>query len=990
MRIVIDMQGAQSTGSRGRGIGRYTMAIVKAIVQNRGEHEIILALNSQFPEAIESIRKSFKNLLPQENIRVWYSPVQVNHMNRENDWQRTAAELIREAFLANLKPDIVLISSLFEGLVDDAVTSIGKFSSNSLVAVILYDLIPFIHRKHYLENPVVERWYENKLEHLKRAELLLAISESSRQEALVYLNFPEEKTVNISTAADDHFKPQSFTEREVNTLLQSYGLVRPYIMYTGGIDHRKNIEGLIKAYSKLDQSLRMDHQLAVVCSITPTDRERLNNLAKESGLLPNEVIFTGFVPEEDLVALYNLSKAFVFPSWHEGFGLPALEAMSCGKAVIASNISSLPEVVGREDALFNPYDIQEIVKKLTHILTDNSYRHELEKHGLIQANKFSWDKSAKTAIAALEALFKEKNRQPIKAIQSSRPKLAYISPLPPERSGISDYSKELLPELSRYYDIDVIVSQDEVCNHWITQNCPIRSVEWFREHSEKYERVLYHFGNSAFHQHMFKLLEEIPGVVVLHDFYLSGVISYMDALGFTPDGFVKELYYSHGYQAVQNYYSASDRSEAIWKYPCNLKVLQNAQGIIVHSDNSRRLAKHWYGVNVANDWTVIPHLRVPASTIDRSAARRSLGIGEDDFVVCSFGLLGRTKLNHRLLETWLKSSLAKDKKCVLVFAGENDRGEYGLALQNTIRSSGMGERIRITGWLDTDTFRQYLAAADVGVQLRTLSRGETSGTVLDCMNYGLPTIVNSNGSMADLPSEGIWKLPDEFSNNELQEALETLWRDKLLREKLGKEAQKIILSKHAPHTCAKKYHEAIERIYRESVNGLQELIYKIAHLESTPDDSAKLQYLSTCIAQSLPPKVTPRQLLVDISDVVQCDVKPETHEIVLSVLRVWLSQPPNGWRIEPVYVTQGSCYRYARSFTTDLLGCPNEILIDEPVEYYPGDVFIGLDIQQQVISARNEFCQEMRRFGVSVYYVGFDLLTKDLPKKIIRNKVEGS
>lgn len=153
MRIVIDMQGAQSSGSRQRGIGRYTLSITQAIVRNRGKHEVVLALNNLFPDTIEPIRASFDGLLPQENIRVWGAPNPMHSLSNENTWRRRTAELVREAFLASLKPDIVLISSLFEGLVDDAVTSIGLLSRTVPTAVILYDLIPLIQRKPYLGKP---------------------------------------------------------------------------------------------------------------------------------------------------------------------------------------------------------------------------------------------------------------------------------------------------------------------------------------------------------------------------------------------------------------------------------------------------------------------------------------------------------------------------------------------------------------------------------------------------------------------------------------------------------------------------------------------------------------------------------------------------------------------------------------------------------------------------------------------------------------------
>jgi hypothetical protein len=107
--------------------------------------------------------------------------------------------------------------------------------------------------------------------------------------------------------------------------------------------------------------------------------------------------------------------------------------------------------------------------------------------------------------------------------------MAYVSPLPPEASGIADYSAELLPALSKYYDIDVIVSQDAIADEWIQENCGVRSVAWFRQNHQDYARVVYHFGNSPFHQHMFDLLSQIPGVVVLHDFFLGDIQFYRES-----------------------------------------------------------------------------------------------------------------------------------------------------------------------------------------------------------------------------------------------------------------------------------------------------------------------------------------------------------------------------------------------------------------------------------------------------------------------------
>jgi glycosyltransferase involved in cell wall biosynthesis len=959
------------------------MSLAQAIVRNKGEHEVFLALNGLFPDSIEPIRAAFQGLLSQANIRVWQVPGPVGHMDTNNDWRRRSAELVREAFLASLKPDVILISSLIEGLGDDIVTSVGLLSNNVPTAVILYDLIPLINPHLYFQNPVVEKWFEYKYGNIRRAGLLLAISESSRQEAIDHLGFPGELAVNVSTAAEPQFRPIAISAEKEHDVRQRHNLHRQFVMYTGGIDFRKNIDGLIRAYAMLPKRIRAKTQLAIVCSIQQHNKDELLSLAKKHGLATDELILTGFVSEDDLLSLYNLCQVFVFPSWHEGFGLPALEAMSCGRAVIGANTSSLPEVIGRDDALFDPRSDESIANKLEQILTDGEFRRQLEIHGLKQSKRFSWDASGKAAIAAFCSW--KKNEAASRALDTSpnrRPKLAYFSPLPPERSGISDYSAELLPELARHYDIDVIVAQKTISDPWVCANCAQRSIEWFKAHSNRYDRVLYHFGNSHFHEHMLDLLENYPGVVVLHDFFLSGMMQCMDVHGIRPSALVKELNHAHGYTSVQRRFQITDIEEAVlWKYPCNLSVLQSALSVIVHSNHSKQLAKKWYGEEAGNDWSVLPLLRTQPKDIGRKEARRALNLDPNDFVICSFGILSPTKLNHRLLKAWLSSALSKDYRCVLVFVGQNHGGDYGVQLLDVIADSGVQKNIRITGWTDATEFRQYLAAADVGVQLRTLSRGETSASVLDCMNWGMPTIVNANGSMVDFPDEAVWKLPDEFEDEQLVEALETLWKDASLRKRLGESASHIVRTYHAPRTCADQYAEVIERTYREAASGVGALARALGTLEPAPNDAGSWMDLATGVERSIIPKIGPCQLLVDVSGLIEEGDSNETQDVARSLLRELLVNPPHGYRVEPVYATPDQEYRYARRFALRFLDCPDSVLADDLIEFRAGDQFLGLAVQHQIVLTHDAFYQTMRNSGVQVNFVVYDMLPVLQPQR---------
>jgi glycosyltransferase involved in cell wall biosynthesis len=985
MRIVIDMQGAQ-TESRFRGIGRYTLSFAQAIARNRGEHEVILAVSGLFPETIEPIRAAFYGLLPQENIRVWYATGPVLEKDLANTCRREVAELIREAFLASLKPDVIHISSLLEGYVDDAVTSIGRFDFDTPVSVTLYDLIPLLNPNHYLKPcPTYEQYYLRKIDQLKKAAIYLAISESSRQEALELLHIKEKQVLNTSTGLDGNFQCLQIEEAVASQLRHKFGLSRPFILYTGGGDERKNLSRLIKAFADLPAHLRQGHQLLLAGKIYQYEIDHLLLEAQSAGLKSDELCFTGYVTDEELVQLYNLCELFVFPSWHEGFGLPALEAMACGAPVIGSNISSLPEVIGLNEALFDPLNVEDISTKMAQVLEDDIFRSQLRKHGLQRVKLFSWDETAKRAIAAWVSLLKSKPQpEPVHLPVRGKPRLAFVSPMPPERTGIADYSAELLPALAEYYDIEVVVAQDRVDDQWTINNAKVRDVAWLQTHAKEIDRVLYHVGNSPFHYHMLTLLQEIPGTVVLHDFYLSGLMSWLEIHAGADHVWTELLYQAHGYGAVKERYHR-DVEETELNYPVNLKVLQYAQGMIVHSKHSRQLARQWYGNGLADEWEVIPLLRLPPVESTKAHARRALGIKPEDFVICSFGFLGATKLNHCLLNAWLRSNLASDKSCRLIFVGEHHGGEYGKTLLEKIHTSGKGDRIQITGFATPEQYRNYLFAADMAVQLRTNSRGETSAAVLDCMNHALPLIINANGSMADLDSEAVWMLPDKFEEGAVIEALETLRSDKVRRQTLGERAREIIINHHSPALCAQRYTEAIERFHQRAATATPSLIRAIAAQKNFKPNDIECQQLAKAISVTLPLVRPAKCLLLDISTTSRTDLKTGIERVARAILLALLKLPSKDYSVEPVYLSNDGgewSYRYARGYTLELLDCPAGILIDDIVEPECGDVLLGLDISgDMLIQAEHEgLFANYRNRGVKVYFTVFDLLPIQMPE----------
>lgn len=402
MRILIDMQGAQ-TESRFRGIGRYSTSLAQAMARNAGDHEVWVAVNGTLGEGIVELRHAFDGLVPEQRIQVFEGMRRVGWPDPANAWRRGVAERARESFIAGLQPDVVHVSSLFEGSQDAAVTSIGRLGQGPLTAVTLYDLIPLLNSEVYLSSDWTRNWYMDKVDSLRRADLMLSISEHARREALEALQLDPGRVVNMSSAISPHFKPRHVGDSERDLLESRFGIIAPFVMYSGAMEPRKNADRLLQAFAALDRPLRESTQLLIAGKVAPHDMARFNALASQLGI-QEQLAFTGYVTDDELILLYSACSAYVFPSLHEGFGLPALEAMACGAPTIGSSTTSVPEVIGRDDALFDPMDVAAMAASIGRVLTDTAFSVSLREHALRQAARFSWDATAQRAIAAFERL----------------------------------------------------------------------------------------------------------------------------------------------------------------------------------------------------------------------------------------------------------------------------------------------------------------------------------------------------------------------------------------------------------------------------------------------------------------------------------------------------------------------------------------------------------------------------------------------------------
>jgi glycosyltransferase involved in cell wall biosynthesis len=974
MRLVLDLQGAQSA-SRFRGIGRYSLAFAQSLAREARQHEVWLALNGQIPDSIEPLREAFADLVPREHVRVFEFPMPVAELDTANGWRMQTGEFLREKFLADLCPDVVHLSTLFEGFHNEAIASVGRLDNTVPTAVTLYDLIPLLNSERYLPDPLIRRFYFRRLQSLKRADLLLAISESSRQEAIGTLQISPERITTITPGLSESFLGNGVSDVIRPERLAHHGLRRPFVMYTGGDDSRKNLESLIAAFALLPKDVRAAHQLALVCHFSEGFCNRLTAVAKEHRLNADEMVCTGYVPDEDLRLLYSTCSVFVFPSFHEGFGLPVLEAMACGAPVIGSNRTSIPEIITRDDALFDPYEPRDIARRIAAVLLRQELRQSLKTWGAERAKAFTWEASARKAMQAFEEL--HANRKKVRSIATpvaqGRPPLAFVAPLPPARTGIAGYCAKLVPNLAQYYEITCIIDQPEVMDPWITAEFPIRDLQWFEAHAGRFERILYQFGNSSLHQHMFALLERHPGIVVLHDFYLGDLLNWMTTCKDMPGCYTKALYDSHGFSALEKNRSAGCEATTT-AYPCNAAVLRDSVGVIVHSEYAIQLARKWYGDQVTVLMRRIPFFPFPPQSTDRLAARTRLGLPENAFVVSSFGLLTPAKLNQRLLDAWLASSLSLDEASFLVFVGENQSGDYAKKFLEKIAGNNAASRIRITGYLEEPDYRDYLAATDLAVQLRTRSRGETSAALFDCLSRNVPLVVNAHGSAAELPDDVVMKLDDDFADAALSAALTRMRTETELRQNFAQRGALYLNEQHHPERVAELYHDTIEELYHTtSVAREQRLLGAIARTSTPalPSDSDLVAVAKVIVANR--PRIGLRQMLVDVSELAQSDARSGIQRVTRAILKALISDPPPGYRIEPVRAV-GDGYVYARRFACQSLHLPHDGLSDDPVGTSPDDIFLGLDLSISFVPSLKPWFLNQRRHGTEIIFVVYDLL----------------
>ncbi len=381
-------------------------------------------------------------------------------------------------------------------------------------------------------------------------------------------------------------------------------------------------------------------------------------------------------------------------------------------------------------------------------------------------------------------------------------RIAYFSPLNPMPSGISDYSEELLPYLARHAHIDLFIDVYEPSNREIVDSFSIFH-HWDFERlarERRYDMCLYQMGNSPYHEYIYHQLLRHPGVTVLHDFVLHHFLQSITVGRGDLIGYIREMGYSYGVEGMVRARRMFAGKEQVprYRYPLCERVVDSSLGIIVHSDYvARQLDGIRPGIRMAKVNQHLSLRKLPSLT----DARSSLGLG-DQFVVASFGRIDPVKRIEVILRAFARLR-QKRANAIYLLVGES---VPPYRVEDRIHELGLEGAVKVTGYVNMDAFQAYIAACDVGINLRFPTAGETSASVIRLMGAGKPVIVSDVGWFVELPDDCCLKVePGDREEEALLGYMEFLAANEGARQELGTTARAYIEENHSLVGSAQGY-----------------------------------------------------------------------------------------------------------------------------------------------------------------------------------------
>ena len=689
------------------------------------------------------------------------------------------------------------------------------FDACPMVAT-LYDLIPLIFLGQYLSGHPEKALYSRGVATVLRATRLLAISQSAKRDAILYLGFPKDRIDVASPVADDCFHPLGDDEgqRVLKALRDRVHLPENFVLTVTSVHHTKNTKTLLDAYGRIPHRLRVRFPLVFCCHLAEREKELVQSLADRFGC-GDDLVITGQVTDAELAGLYNAATVVVHPSRYEGFGLPVLEAMSCATPVITTSSSSLPEAGGDAALLVDPDDAGGLAQAVTGLLEDPERQQAMVAAGLRHAARFSGRGLARATLDSyVRALDHPRTHDP------DRVRIAMWAPLPPEQSGISDYTVELLTALVRRCDVEVFVDEGFLPDPELFRRHTIHHHRAFERRNAQvgFDMVIYQVGASFFHWYMNDAMPRFPGIVVLHDLSWSHLHYAHAAAHGEQDRFRGQLAELEGVLALRRFDAttagpASLQKELLDDYPMLGGIVQSSKAVIVHFDGAKReLEDRYPGANVK---TVMMGVADPYTGPRRREtwlARQRLGYSDNAFVLGAFGIVHPTKRLEASIMA-LPDILHANPATVLLIVGRALESSYRAQLEDLASSLGVASSVHFLGEVDRRTFDAALIGCDVVVNLRSSAVTHLSSTLVRGVAAAKPVVISEGSGWEFVPADARILIPVGGGEvSALATGLRKLATDTALRERMGESGRQYFEREATLSIMADRYLDIVEEV----------------------------------------------------------------------------------------------------------------------------------------------------------------------------------